>query len=221
MTQNQINTDLTLKDLLDLLLRDIKLSLNCHALATVKSFDEDAQTIEAKINYKKSFVQKNQDGTTGTILVDYPILIDVPVVVLQGGKGALTFPITKGDSCLIFFNDRDMDNWIFSGQSGQPPATNRLHSFADGIALVGLRDFNNPITNYSADRTELRHEAVPELPTVISLKDKIVIKNALTNFGTFMNTFFTACAGSATDPVLAAAATAAQVQLALLFEVLP
>lgn len=221
MTQNLINTDLTLKDLLDLLRRDIMLSLNCHALATVKSFDEDAQTIEALINYKKSFVQKNADGTTGTILVDYPILIDVPVIVLQGGKGAITFPITKGDSCLILFNDRDIDNWIFSGQSDQPPATNRLHSFADGVALVGLRDFNNPIKNYSADRTELRHDSNPLLPTVISLKDKIIIKNALANFGAFMNTFFTSCAGSSTDPTLAAAATAAQLQLALLFEVLP
>ncbi len=221
MTQNLINTDLTLKDLLDLLRRDIMLSLNCHALATVKSFDEDAQTIEAQINYKKSFVQKNQDGTTGTILVDYPILIDVPVISLQGGKGALTFPITKGDSCLIFFNDRDIDNWIFSGQSGQPPATNRLHSFADGIALVGLRDFNNPITNYSADRTELRHDAVPGLPTMVSLKDKIRVKNAVSDFGVAMDIFLTATAAATTAAQIATAAATFKIAFDLLFEVTP
>lgn len=221
MSMNVVNSDLTLKDLLDLLKKDIMLSLNCHALATVQDFDPDTQTISATINYKKSFQQKNADGTTGTVLVDYPIMIDVPVLVMQGGAGSLTFPIAKGDGCLILFNDRDIDNWLFSGQAEQPPATSRLHSFADGVALVGLRSLNDTIDGYSASRTELRHDAVTALPTVISLKDKIIIKNALTNFGVFMNTFFTACAGSGTDPVLAAAATAAQVQLALLFEVLP
>ena len=94
-------------------------------------------------------------GVYGPKLVDYPFLADCPVIALGGGNGALTFPITTGDDCLVFFNDRDIDSW-FSGSSTSAPATLRLHSFSDGIILVGLRSLNNVLVNYSGSNVELR-----------------------------------------------------------------
>ncbi|CAK9250669.1 unnamed protein product [Sphagnum jensenii] len=68
-------------------------------------------------------------------------------------------PIAQGDQCLILFNDRSIDNWFTSGQV-QPLASSRLHSFSDGIALVGLNYLNNGVTkltNYDSTRAVLRN----------------------------------------------------------------
>jgi len=139
----------TLKDLLDLAKRDIFLSFNCHALATVQSFDSVKQTVTATINYKKMYFKSSSEEP---VLVDYPILIDCPIYVLSDGDLCnLTFPIKQGATCSILFNDRDIDNWFHSGQINAL-STSRMHSLADGIALVGIRAMNNTIDDYDAYR---------------------------------------------------------------------
>lgn len=141
-----------LSDLFDTWKRDIFLSLNCHAIATVQKFDRVALTVSATINYSKSYLQLQPNGKYITVLVDYPILLDCPAIILGGGGGSISFPIGKGDQCLILFNDRDIDNW-FSGASVGELATNRLHSFSDGIALVGL----NKVSDYDSTRAVLKY----------------------------------------------------------------
>lgn len=142
----------SLRDLLDLHTREIMLALNCHAVATVQAFDPDTQRIQATINYSREYSEKNSMGEYVPVLRSYPMLADLPAIVLGGAGANLTFPIATGDQCLVFFNDRDMDNWIAGAFTGAP-ATARLHSFADGIALVGL----NKVSDYDADRVVLRN----------------------------------------------------------------
>lgn len=157
MSLNRVAAEPELKDLLDAHRKEILLSLNCHAIGTIQEFDKDKQTASVTINYKKTFYQ--QIGTTGTyspVLVDYPLLVDCPVVVLGGGPCALTFPIAQGDECSILFNDRDIDNWFLHGQTGEV-ATSRLHSLSDGIVLVGVRSSLKVIGNYDPDRGVLRN----------------------------------------------------------------
>lgn len=170
---NQRQTDPTLMDLLNLQKKQILLAMNCHALATIQSFDKDAQTVTATINYKKSFLQAGADGTYSPVLVDYPILIDIPIIMLFGGMAKLTFPIQAGDTCLVLFNDRDMDNWFQSGQIGGV-ASGRLHSFSDGIALVGLRSQANVFDSYQDDHAGL---SWAEVQVMIS-ESKVLIQNA-------------------------------------------
>lgn len=155
---NKVLAEPRLIDVLNLLAKDIRANLNCHAVATIQSFDSETQKVTATINYKKTYIERN--ATTKTYSpkqVDYPLLVDVPIVMLQGGTAALTFPIAAGDTCLILFNDRDMDNWLYSGQV-LPVNTPRMHSFADGIALIGLRASNNPLADYDEDRAVLRND---------------------------------------------------------------
>jgi hypothetical protein len=82
---------------------------------------------------------------TKPTLYPYPLLVDVPVFVLSGGAGYITCPISKGDPCIVLFNDRDLDPWFTAGTLGAPPNSTRMHSLADGIALVGIRPATNPI----------------------------------------------------------------------------
>jgi hypothetical protein len=103
---------------------------------------------------------------------EYPLLLDCPCIILAGGQGSVTFPIQAGDSCLVLFNDRDMDNWYSGGQT-MPPRTDRLHDFSDAIALVGLRNKQNKITDFLADGTELKYGG-----STVKLQDnKVTVTN--------------------------------------------
>jgi hypothetical protein len=51
-------------------------------------------------------------------------------------------PIQSGDTCLVLFCDRDLDNWFESGQI-TTLNSNRVHDLSDGVALVGIRHKQN------------------------------------------------------------------------------
>lgn len=148
-------SDPNLSDVLNLLKKDVMLSLNCHAIATVQSFDSSNQTVKATINYKKTYYQKNAETNQyDPVFVDYPVLVDCPTIFLGGGALSLRMPVKAGDECLILFNDRDIDTWFSSSQI-KAPNSNRLHSFADGIALVGIRSAQNALEDWTDQTAEL------------------------------------------------------------------
>lgn len=214
----------SLKDVLDLWKKDIMLSLNCHAIAKVQSFDPTKQTVSATIMYKKSFLQRDPNGNYVPVLRDYPILLDVPAIVLSGGSAHLTFPIAPGDECLILFNDRDIDNWFQSGQVGELSST-RLHSFSDGIALVGLNSLASLIQNYDSTRAVLRNGDAMVGVSATQIK----IANNITTLNTLLGDLIDAINNIATtnavigvpcliSPASQAALTAIKVQIAGLLE---
>lgn len=137
----------TLASVLKLHKEDIMYSINCHQIGEIVSFNPSTQTAEVQIK-----MLRMMNGE----LKQYPVLIDCPCIVLSGGSGRLTMPISAGDSCLVLFNDRDIDNWYSGGQS-VAPRTERKHNFADAIALVGIRNRQNQITDYLNDGVELKH----------------------------------------------------------------
>jgi hypothetical protein len=145
MQQAPTNFTPQLRDLLNLFKREIFLDFNCHAIAAVESFDSATQRIKAKMLYCKTVIK---DGLE--IPIEYPLLVDIPMIILGGGNGRLTFPIAKGDQCLILFNDRDIDNWMAGAKSGHVAST-RLHSFSDGIALIGFFK----VASYDTTRVKL------------------------------------------------------------------
>ncbi len=179
--------EMSLAQLLDERLRGLKLDFNCHAIAKIQTFNSANLTCTASINYTKTFLKRNEDGTYSDEYIEYPVLADVPVVVMSGGAGSLTFPIAAGDDCLILFNDRDIDNWFATGQA-LPLNSNRLHSLNDGIALVGIRSSNNPIAGYDSTRVVLKNNQA----SVGVGANKIQIKNQTRNLYTILNNLITA-----------------------------
>lgn len=147
---NQYVGDPNLTDLLSLFMRQIKLDLNCCHIGTVQSFDSTKQTASVTINYTKSYSSGTQMNTVKQ--VSYPLVADCPIVVLGGGSSYVSFPISPGDECMVLFNDRDIDNWFSFSTVGAPVATGRLHSFSDGLIIVGVRSKNNFITNFDTAR---------------------------------------------------------------------
>lgn len=157
--------DLDLADVIDGVADYSKYSLNCHQVGIIKSYDSAAQTCEVSLGVKRKLA-------TGKI-EDYPLLLDVPVIILSGGGASLTFPISEGDKCLILFNDRDLDIFL-EEDTIAVPNTQRAHDYSDGIALVGLRTVSERAqTNEEAAQLHTGDKKVAILNDNQSLQDLI------------------------------------------------
>lgn len=128
--------------------------LNCVQIGIIDSFDAVTQSASIKLALKR-VVNIALDGTR--TVAEYPILLQCPVMILSGGSAHLTFPIAAGDTCIVLFNDREIDNWYING-GVQIPNTPRLHDKADALAIVGIRNTQNAISAYF-NGTRLAHDA--------------------------------------------------------------
>jgi len=119
----------------------------------VQSFDASKQTCTAQPTLKAKLT--NYDGTVN--LVDYPLLVDVPVQFPSAGGVTMTFPVKAGDECLVIFADRCIDFWWQNGGI-QETIDPRKHHLADGIAILGIKSIPHVIPNISADSMQIRSD---------------------------------------------------------------
>ena len=125
------------EDVLNIFARFLKISINCIKIGTVQSIDYTKMTATIQIVFQQAL----RDGTFQNI----PVLTDCPVFTLQGGGYSLQFPIEEGDTAIVLFSDRNIDNWFQSG-GVQVPADGRLHNLSDAIAIVGLNSLATPLS---------------------------------------------------------------------------
>lgn len=156
--------------LLDAKLRSVKSEINCAQIGTIQSFDPATQTANVSLNFMR-IVEKS--------VKQYPVLINIPVLVMQGGSGAITFPIAAGDPCLVLFCDRNIDSWVTSGLVS-PPESERVHDLSDGIAVVGIRPLSSPISGYASNGVHSWHgtEKEAKLSLEASVKAQLEHKTA-------------------------------------------
>lgn len=181
-----------LAEVLALQKQDIFASLNCVKVGRIQSYNVTKHTAQVQILFKRVL----PDLT----IKSYPLLIDVPVVTLQGGGGSLQFPIAAGDHCLLLFSDRRIDEWFQNG-SESAPASPRLHDMSDAFALVGINALNSTLpaapTNkvvlaYQGSRFELTSTGWNLVGTggaEIDVDVLVRIKNATTSLLTLINAF--------------------------------
>jgi hypothetical protein len=157
-----------LRELLNLRKDEIKTELNCVSLGTIQTFYPDTQTADITINFKRII-----SGDTPR-MVDYPVLINCPAVILTGGQGGLMMPIAQGDHCVVLFCDRDMDTWHNTGSIDKPNSS-RAHDISDGIALVGISSLRDLLVNYKTDGVRLFYgPCLIDLDTQIKLQVGLV-----------------------------------------------
>lgn len=149
--------------------RDTLLAINCIQIGIIQSFNKDNQTATIQLALKQ-VKEIKPDGTR--VLTEYPLLLQCPVVVLFGGVDFMSMPITVGDNCIVFFNDREIDNWFTDG-GVQAPTSGRVHDLSDGIALVGIRSLQNSILTYLANGIRLSHGS-GDSATRIDLTDALI-----------------------------------------------
>ncbi|MFN1150083.1 Gp138 family membrane-puncturing spike protein [Serratia liquefaciens] len=116
------------------------------APGVIQSFDPDEVTATIQIGNMGNFGQQS---------IEYPLLVDVPVVFPRGGGCTLTFPVKKGDECLVIFSDRCIDFWWQSG-SVQERVDTRCHDLSDAFAIVGPQSQAKKISGISTSSAQLR-----------------------------------------------------------------
>ncbi len=140
-----------LTDLLNAVKANLKSSLNCVQVGIIQEFNATNQTASIELALKK-VLSIEADGTR--IYAERPKLLACPCVTLFGGASFLSMPIAAGDSCLVLFNDQEIDNWYEKG-GVQPTSTFRRHDLSDAIAIVGIRSLQNSIVGYLTDGVRL------------------------------------------------------------------
>lgn len=181
-----VNIDDGLISSLSDLRKDIFLNLKCHDIATVKAVDVSKQTLTAEINYKRTMMRPNTARTSPENTErfeyvakeeEYPLLIDVPFVVMRGGSSFINVPVKAGDQCIILYNDRCIEDWFLSGKRSVL-SSSRSHSMADGLALVGVSSMQNLISGYDASRIGLVNEQ-----SKVMVGEKIEVRNSAQSLG--------------------------------------
>lgn len=117
----------------------------------IQSFDPVSMTCEVQPAIQGKM--RLEDG--GVQVVNLPLLLDCPVIFPRGGGCSLTFPIKKGDECLVVFADRAIDIWWQQG-GVQPPAETRMHDLSDGFVIPGPYSQIQVIPDVSTEAVELR-----------------------------------------------------------------
>lgn len=142
-----------LSDVHDELKRDIHMGFNAIQIGIIEKFDSAKQlaTIRLAIKHVRDIAP---DGTK--TLVEHPLILECPVMVLFGGVDFLSMPITVGDSCIVLFCDRDIDYWLYNG-GVNPPNTYRTHDNSDAIAIVGINSLQKSIATFLANGIRLSH----------------------------------------------------------------
>lgn len=166
--KQKLPPDLT--DVLENLKLEIFREINSVQIGTIQSFDITDQTATISLNIKK-ILSTNDDGTN--VLGNRPVLLKCPCVILGGGSSHMTFHVQIGDSCIVFFNDRDIDNWFFEGGENAPNST-RTHDLSDAIALVGIRNMQNRILDFFENGIRIKFDETNKIEMSEALTRSIV-----------------------------------------------
>lgn len=75
----------------------------------------------------------------------------MPVVQLGGAAGALTFDLAAGDTGVVFWASRSLDEWVTTGRSDVEPRDPRRFDYNDAIFLPGVRAFGSLAAGTRAD----------------------------------------------------------------------
>lgn len=117
----------------------------------IQSFDPVAVTCTVQPAIKGTLRNADNDPVS----VPLPLLVDVPVIFPRGGGCTITFPVAKGDECLVIFSDRCIDFWWQNG-GVQEPVDPRQHDLSDAFALVGPQSQAEKIGSISTDSLQIR-----------------------------------------------------------------
>jgi len=126
--------------------------LNCHGVGRIIEFDKTTQTATIQMMQLKQFANE--------IYIPAP-LTEVPLIIYGNEQSGITLPDPTGTICLIFFLDRNIDNFILTGEMYQPD-TSRMHDYSDCIAITTFKTLVNPIEDYDENALTLYHNRIIE-----------------------------------------------------------
>jgi hypothetical protein len=106
-----------------------------------------------------------------SVVLEPSIILNVPVVFPAGDNGLLSFPIKVGDTVLVVFSMRSIDEWLDSNGSKQTPKDRRHHHRTDAIAIPGIYTKSTNLSPHP-DNVELKYK---NMSVVMKPDDTLVI----------------------------------------------
>lgn len=122
-----------LSNVLEQAIRNRLAELQTAAPGQVVSYDYKTQ----KASVQPTINRKYKDGQVSP----YPVINNVPVIFPRSGGASMTFPVKPGDTVLLVFAARSIDDWLQRGGKVDQSDT-RMHSINDAIAIPGLLPFS-------------------------------------------------------------------------------
>jgi len=113
-------------------LRQQAAALHVSLPARIEQYDHAEQRANVLPLIKREYA----DGLIESI----PVVSDVPVVWPRSGGAQMTMPVKRGDTVLLVFADRSIDNWLAQGGEIEPD-DRRQHDISDAVAIPGLVSF--------------------------------------------------------------------------------
>ncbi|ODN41078.1 Gp138 family membrane-puncturing spike protein [Piscirickettsia litoralis] len=113
----------------------------------IASYDAKTQ----KANIQPVIKKKLRDGRSFSM----PVITDIPVMFPSAGGGLLSFPAKQGDTGLLFFCERSIDQWMTGDNDEAEPLGNHKHNYTDAVFIPGLYPYSRTL-NADPVNTELK-----------------------------------------------------------------
>lgn len=192
-TKQPVNVKQTFQDAMIIAQDAIMSRLNCHNIGRIIEFDKNTQTCTVELMQIKQFNEQ--------AFIPAPIT-QVPLIILGAGGAHITMPSPVGTICLLLFLDRNIDNFMETGEQ-YVPDTARMHDFTDCVALTTFTTLANPLQNYDENAITIFNKAVVEeveqisyikiYPNYIQIQaDKVNIINSSYNLGALIQELISA-----------------------------
>lgn len=140
--------------------------------AAVEAYDAATQVADVAVQVQERVV--DDDGETTWEAP--PVIPAVPVAFPRAGGFFISFPVAKGDTGLLVFCDRSIDQWRAKGREA-PNADGRFHELSDAVFYPGLVAEGAELANAGDTDLVLGHDAGNRL-TITESGDILVGSNA-------------------------------------------
>jgi hypothetical protein len=161
----------------------------------------------AKADVKPLINATYPDGS----IMKLPVIPNVPIIWPRTSLGSISFPLQRGDGCLVICAERSLDEWLSNNQS--EPTDPRMFDLNDAIAIPGLYSFASQTKITGSDKFEIHYKdqqvTIDGDGNIVIGKDTLdalVKKNFLSHTHT-VNVVTTCPAGAGTGNGTAAVAT--------------
>lgn len=156
-------TQVSFNDVMAIAQEAIMSRLNCHNIGRIIEFDSATQTCTVELMQIKQFNDQ--------AFIPAPIT-QVPLIIYGSDNSYITLPNPVGSVCLLLFLDRNIDNFLETGEQYMPE-TSRMHDFTDAVALTTFKTLANPIENYDDNAITMYYKTI-----INDVLYEAVIKNA-------------------------------------------
>ena len=121
-----------LKDAIEAVLDDVHTALP----GKIVEYKPDKKQVSVQPLIKKVFA--------GGEAVSMPIISSVPVLFPGTNDALISFPLKKGDGCLLIFSERSLEKWLSSNMDEVEPGSSRKFHLTDAFCIPGLFSFGKP-----------------------------------------------------------------------------